>query len=167
MEFFITALALAPTAEKDLVDIQRHICEKSHCPAALALPPVWPLFREASPPDAARRKAIRGEKLPRLCFAEYRMRGNILCAAPSAPALYCDVEKSGADGQFPPRLPGFYLADTGSSGFLQENLYSLPPLPAYTVKALRLIVMEVITAQSVWWKAVSWKLISEEWVKLL
>ena len=97
------------------------------------------------------------------------MQGSILYAAPSAfPVKPLSVdEESGAvsdtTGLFPSRLPGFYLADTGGHGIFQENL---PPLPAYTVKVLRLLVMEVSAAPEQWWKAVTWKVISEEWIKL-
>jgi hypothetical protein len=143
--FFLTALALAPTAQKDLVDIQRHILEKFRNPSALALLPVLPLFCGKAAPSAAELKAIRGRGLPRFSFAGYCLKGGILCAA--------------ARGQ-----AGFYLADWGKEPALPEDL---PGLPAYTVKTLRLLVMKAKTAEEpFWWKRIEWEIVSEDWIKL-
>jgi hypothetical protein len=154
--FFLTAFALAPTAEKDLADIQKSLFALYGCPSAFALPPLWPLFSGRSEPPREKLMRLRKQNRPRFCFCGYARRGTILFAdcAPldpvPVPALW--------------ELPGFYLADMQAPGAWERNL--LPALPAYTVKTLRLIVMKVIAAKDPWWRGLEWSLISEDWIKL-
>jgi hypothetical protein len=145
--FFLTALALAPTAEKDLSDIQSFIFEKFHCPSALALPPVLPLFCAWATPQTELLKAIKKRGWKRFSFEGCFRLGGILCA--QARPL------SGA---------GFYLADCETAPGPPENI---PPPPTYTVKTLRLVVMEMKTARSpFWWESVEWRTTFEDWIKL-
>jgi hypothetical protein len=177
ISFFMTALGLAPTAEKHLTDVQRRLCPL--LPSALALPPVLPLFPGTAPPSAADIAALRAQARPPFTFAGYLVREGVLCAAPSVDiSLRGDAQgglQSGARercGFFPPRLPGFYLAvgeDARAPG-------ELPALPAFTVKTLRLLVIKLrLGAGSpplrkgparAWWKAVQWEIVSEAWIKL-
>jgi hypothetical protein len=145
--FFLTALALAPTAEKDLTDIQRFIFEKFHCPSALALPPVLPLFCTQAAPRTELLKTIKKSGWKRFSFAGCARQGGILCV--QARPLGC---------------PGFYLADCENPPTAPRHI---PSPPTYTVKTLRLVVMEMKTARTAfWWEKVEWQTTFEDWIKL-
>jgi hypothetical protein len=176
--FFMTALGLAPTAEKHLTDVQRRLCPL--LPSALALPPVLPLFSGVAPPSADVIAALRAQARPPFTFAGYLVREGVLCAAPSADILG-DVRSqdgqngagiSAAAGFFSSGLPGFYLA--AEEGACAPG--DLPALPEFTVKALRLLVIKLgygTDSRSsgerparAWWKAVQWEIVREAWIKL-
>ncbi|MDR1933085.1 MAG: hypothetical protein LBQ57_09740 [Spirochaetales bacterium] len=153
--FFLTALALAPTAEKDLTDIQRSLFAARRCPSAFALPPVQPLFSGRREPGRELLAAIRKQGWPCFRFQAYALRGTILCARPHP-------EGPAAD---------FYLADLQTTEPPDAN--SLPALPAGAIKTLRLIVME-ITPQgeasipaAPWRRGLRWRILHEDWIKLM
>jgi hypothetical protein len=145
--FFLTALAPAPSVEKNLVDIQRFILEKFHCPSALALFPVLPLFCGKAAPDAKRLRNIKKSGWRRFSLESCVVRGGILCARARDPGC-----------------PGFYLADWEGRPSAPEGL---PPPPACTIKILRLLVLEMKTAaRAPWWEKTEWKITFEDWIKL-
>ena len=154
-----------------MTDIQRYICENHSCPSALAIPPLWPRVWQTPAATAERLRAGRGESRPAFRLAGYRLREGVLyAAATSAPEEEAGVPLHGSGGPqgfFLPPFSGFYLADMGC-GCPPEDL---PPLPSYTVHTLRFLVMEITTEGGTskahpWWEAVSWRVISEDWIKL-
>ncbi|MDR1625073.1 MAG: hypothetical protein LBT33_00915 [Spirochaetia bacterium] len=143
--FFLTALALAPTVEKELAGIQGFIFERFHCPSALALLPVLPLFCGKAAPDARCLQSVKRRGWRRFSFEGCLPRGGMLCA---------QAQSFG--------YPGFYLADWEGRPAAPEGL---PPLPACTVKTLRLLVLEMKTAAR-WWEGLEWETVFEDWIKL-
>jgi hypothetical protein len=166
--FFITALALAPTAEKYLVDIQRTILARGGCPSAFALPPVRPLFSGARAPAPETLRAIRGQAQACFTFRGYALREGVLCAEPSVPAEPApQIRESPPPAAEPAKrlcpLPGFYLADIAES----PGCGHLPALPSFTVRTLRLLVMELaVFPGTPWWRRTEWSILSEDWIKL-
>ena len=168
--FFLTALSLAPTTEKELVDIQRNIFSLYKCPSALALPPVLPLFSSKNKPQEKIIKNILHLDCSPFSFQRYGLHNSILCAAIDI-SIQLPVPEENEIKTPLEQLPGFYLADfSASSGLPREKqlqIQNLPQLPDSAVRTLRLLVIELnISSDSSWWKETKWIVCFEDWIKL-
>lgn len=154
--FFITALALPPTAEKYLVDIQRAVLAGRGYPSALALPPVLPLSASPVSPSPEELKNIRRRRRSPFTLTGYGERKGFLFAAART-------------GDPSALLPGFYLADSGLRRRPMPSPADLPDLPSGMVRALRLAVFEIRLAcgGNPWWRGVEWTVRSEDWIRLV
>jgi hypothetical protein len=168
----LTALALAPTAEKELMDIQRKVFHLS--PSALALPPLRALRLDAAPPPPESLAAFRQTGGCAFRFTGYGQEENILFAAmppalPQTHAFAASTENSPAYTSFAAltRREGFYIAGLNGIQPAQFACEELPPLPAFLVRTLRLLTLEILIAPAPsWWRGIEWTVVSEDWIKL-
>jgi hypothetical protein len=64
-------------------------------------------------------------------------------------------------------MEGFYIADLSGTQSSCFPLEELPRLPAFTLRTLRLLTLEIhLSSAAPWWRAVEWTILSESWLKL-
>jgi hypothetical protein len=165
---YLSALALSPTLEKELIDRQKAILLHFGLPSALALPPVYPLGFASSPPAAGREADRRGLFRGTLIFSGYRFRGRCIFAAAGGVTDRAAVIGGETEASLFPVFPGFYLADMGEEKAENIDLSRLPVLPVQPVRVVRSLVLHILLkgTDRQWWRAVEWEVIRERYIKL-
>ncbi len=179
---FFLCIALSPTQESKLMEVQRACFLRYHHPSSYALPPVLPIACHHYLEDAFqawKTTTFLKDWRPFVLSGVSRV-GNILVAGPT-PILRdgsTRFDPSPLGQSFSPdscytphtekidtfaSLGGFYIS-------LIEPLSTIEPFcefPLITVRVVRFQVLRIASTdlQGSWWKEIEWTIEKERWIK--
>jgi|GEM_PF-2280045 len=165
---FFVCIALSPTQEAKLMEVQRACFQLCHHPSSYALPPVLPIACHKSFEKAHReweRNCLPNEWSPFVLSSVFRI-GNILIGGPTplckASNPPDELDSLGLEAF--PYLGGFYLSAIDPL----SSLPSLPELPRVPVRVVRIQVLRItsVDPRGAWWRGIEWVIEEEKWVKL-